>query len=106
VHADETGIRVAGKLTWLGSHPKRDSIAFDALGLLAGAHGNRMDWRATNSLAASTVCAKRTTCMNSRGFVALALSNKELLTQALYALKPLFVYNRPPPIWVALWSRR
>jgi transposase len=49
-HADETGIRVmgklawlhclvTGKLTWLASHPKRGSVAFDALGLLAGVRG-------------------------------------------------------------------
>jgi transposase len=49
-HADETGIRVmgrlhwlhclvTGKLTWLGCHPKRGSIAFDAMGLLAGVRG-------------------------------------------------------------------
>jgi transposase len=49
-HADETGIRVMGKLhwlhclvtatlTWLGSHPRRASVAFDALGLLAGVRG-------------------------------------------------------------------
>ncbi|MCC7277665.1 MAG: IS66 family transposase [Chromatiaceae bacterium] len=44
-HADETGMRVAGKihwlhvlvtplLTWLGEHPKRGRQAFDAFGLL------------------------------------------------------------------------
>lgn len=44
-HADETGMRVAGKihwlhvlvtplLTWLGAHPKRGRQAFDACGLL------------------------------------------------------------------------
>jgi transposase len=44
-HADETGMRVAGKihwmhvlvtplLTWLGAHPKRGKQAFDAFGLL------------------------------------------------------------------------
>ena len=50
VHADETGIRIEGKLhwlhclvtaslTWLGHHAKRGSQAFDALGLLAGVRG-------------------------------------------------------------------
>ena len=45
-HADETGMRVAGKLhwvhvlttellTWMGIHPKRGKLAFDAFGLLA-----------------------------------------------------------------------
>ena len=49
-HADETGIRLMGrlhwlhclvtdKLTWLGCHPKRGSMAFEALGLLAGVRG-------------------------------------------------------------------
>ena len=44
-HADETGMRVAGKLhwmhvlvtpllTWLGAHPNRGKQAFDAFGLL------------------------------------------------------------------------
>lgn len=46
VHADETGLRVAGKihwmhvlvtplLTWLGAHSKRGQQAFDAFGLLS-----------------------------------------------------------------------
>lgn len=50
VHADETGIRVKGKLhwlhclvtptlTWLAEHAKRGSQAFEALGLLAGVRG-------------------------------------------------------------------
>jgi transposase len=45
VHADETGLRVAGalhwmhvlasnELTWVGCHPKRGGAAFEALGLL------------------------------------------------------------------------
>ena len=45
LHADETGVRVAKKLhwlhvlatdtlTWIGSHPKRGSEAFEALALL------------------------------------------------------------------------
>jgi transposase len=50
VHADESGIRVKGKLhwlhclvtqnlTWLGQHAKRGSQAFDELGLLGGVRG-------------------------------------------------------------------
>lgn len=50
VHADETGIRVKGKLhwlhcavtntlTWLAPHAKRGTLAFEALGLLAGIKG-------------------------------------------------------------------
>ena len=50
VHADETGIRVKGKLhwlhclvtptlSWLAQHAKRGSQAFEALGLLAGVRG-------------------------------------------------------------------
>lgn len=50
VHADETGIRVKGKLhwlhcavtptlTWLAPHAKRGSVAFEALGLLQGIKG-------------------------------------------------------------------
>ncbi|MEO5607537.1 MAG: transposase [Polaromonas sp.] len=50
VHADETGIRLEGKLhwlhclvtptlTWLAQHAKRGSQAFEALGLLAGVRG-------------------------------------------------------------------
>ena len=50
VHADETGIRIEGKLhwlhclvtaslTWLGHHAKRGNEAFDSLGLLAGVRG-------------------------------------------------------------------
>ena len=50
VHADETGIRVKGKLhwlhcavtdtlTWLAPHAKRGSMAFEALGLLEGIKG-------------------------------------------------------------------
>jgi transposase len=50
VHADETGIRVQGKLhwlhcavtptpTWLAPHAKRGSLAFEALGLLQGIKG-------------------------------------------------------------------
>ena len=50
VHADETGIRVQGKLhwlhcavtkslTWLAPHPKRGTAAFEALGLLQGIRG-------------------------------------------------------------------
>ena len=50
VHADETGIRVKGKLywlhcavtltlTWLAPHAKRGKLAFDALGLLQGIKG-------------------------------------------------------------------
>lgn len=46
-HADETGMRVAGKLhwmhflatttlTWIGCHPNRGKKAFDAFGILAG----------------------------------------------------------------------
>lgn len=49
-HADESGIRVKGKLhwlhclvtqnlTWLGQHAKRGSQAFDELGLLGGVRG-------------------------------------------------------------------
>lgn len=50
VHADETGIRIAGKLawlhcavtdtlSWLAAHPKRGTQAFEALGLLQGVKG-------------------------------------------------------------------
>jgi len=50
VHADETGIRVKGKLhwlhcavtstlTWLAPHAKRGTLAFEALGLLQGIKG-------------------------------------------------------------------
>ena len=50
VHADETGIRVKGKLhwlhcavtdtlTWLAPHAKRGTLAFEALGLLEGIKG-------------------------------------------------------------------
>ncbi|MEC5215051.1 transposase [Polaromonas sp. CG_9.5] len=50
VHADETGIRIEGKLhwlhclvtgslSWLGHHAKRGHEAFEALGLLAGVRG-------------------------------------------------------------------
>lgn len=50
VHADETGIRIQGKLhwlhcavtttlTWLAPHAKRGSSAFEALGLLEGIKG-------------------------------------------------------------------
>jgi transposase len=50
VHADETGMRIQGKLhwlhcavtttlTWLAPHAKRGSLAFEALGLLQGIKG-------------------------------------------------------------------
>ena len=50
VHADETGIRITGKLhwlhcavtttlTWLAPHPKRGSLAIEALGVLQGIQG-------------------------------------------------------------------
>ena len=50
VHADESGIRVEGKLhwlhclvsqqlSWLGQHARRGAQAFEALGLLAGVRG-------------------------------------------------------------------
>lgn len=50
VHADESGIRVQGKLhwlhcavtpglSWLGCHPKRGPQAFEDLGILAGVRG-------------------------------------------------------------------
>jgi transposase len=50
VHADETGIRLQGRLhwlhcavtpslTWLAPHPKRGAVAFEALGLLQGIKG-------------------------------------------------------------------
>ena len=50
VHADESGIRVTGKLhwlhclasqqlTWLGQHARRGRQAFEALGLVAGVRG-------------------------------------------------------------------
>ena len=50
VHADESGIRVKGKLnwlhclvsqhlSWLGQHARRGVLAFEALGLLAGVRG-------------------------------------------------------------------
>lgn len=47
VHADETGIRIQGRLhcavtdtlTWLAPHAKRGTLAFEALGLLQGIKG-------------------------------------------------------------------
>lgn len=50
IHADETGMYVAGKcqwmhvvatesLTWMGAHEKRGKVAFDDLGILAAATG-------------------------------------------------------------------
>ena len=50
VHADETGIRITAKLhwlhcavtttlTWLAPHPKRGSLAIEALGVLQGVQG-------------------------------------------------------------------
>ena len=63
-HADETGMRVAGKLhwlhvlvtpllTWLGAHPNRGKQAFDAFGLLAAFAGTLIHdgWKPYRELA-------------------------------------------------------
>lgn len=63
-HADETGMRVAGKLhwlhvlvtpllTWLGAHPKRGKPAFDAFGLLIAFAGTLIHdgWKPYRDLA-------------------------------------------------------
>lgn len=63
-HADETGMRVAGKLhwmhvlvtpllTWLGAHPNRGQQAFDAFGLLIAFAGTLIHdgWRPYRKLA-------------------------------------------------------
>jgi len=63
-HADETGMRVAGKLhwlhvlatpllTWLGAHPHRGKKAFDAFGLLIAFAGTLIHdgWRPYRELA-------------------------------------------------------
>jgi transposase len=63
-HADETGMRVAGKihwmhvlvtplLTWLGAHPKRGKQAFDAFGLLIAFAGTLIHdgWKPYRELA-------------------------------------------------------
>lgn len=64
VNADETGMRVVGKLawlhvlatallTWIGIHPKRGSAAFDAFGLLATFVGTLVHdgWKSYRDLA-------------------------------------------------------
>jgi transposase len=63
-HADESGMRVAGKihwmhvlvtplLTWLGAHPKRGKEAFDAFGLLIAFAGTLIHdgWKPYRELA-------------------------------------------------------
>lgn len=63
-HADETGMRVAGKLhwlhvlatpllTWLGAHPNRGKRAFDAFGLLSAFAGTLIHdgWKPYRELA-------------------------------------------------------
>jgi transposase len=63
-HADETGMRVAGTLhwmhvlvtpllTWLGAHPKRGKLAFDAFGLLIAFAGTLIHdgWKPYRELA-------------------------------------------------------
>ena len=63
-HADATGMRVAGKihwlqvlatplLTWLGAHPKRGQLAFDAFGLLIAFAGTLIHdgWKPYRELA-------------------------------------------------------
>jgi transposase len=63
-HADETGMRVAGKLhwmhvlvtpllTWLGAHPNRGKKAFDAFGLLTAFAGTLIHdgWKPDRGLA-------------------------------------------------------
>jgi transposase len=63
-HADETGLRVAGKLhwlhvlattylTWMGIHPKRGKKAFDAFGLLSAFVGTLVHdgWKPYRDLA-------------------------------------------------------
>ena len=63
-HADETGMRVTGKLhwlhvlatsllTWMGIHPKRGKQAFDAFGLLAAFVGTLVHdgWKSYRELA-------------------------------------------------------